>query len=676
MNSFFKTFLRLLKGLYPYYSVIYGEIEILCVMYTYRLSNFTKFMRTFARNWLFTTNHKKLGLMYLMFASFSGLFGTTLSSLIRLELAQPGSLVFANNANAYHVVMAMHAVIMVFFLVTPVVFGGFGNYFLPVQVGARDVAYPRLNNFSFWVLPSALVIALRTLWEGMKISPLNIKYESNFGQREWSLVNNNELFLVFKNDKSLYTFNNFDMQYEVKSWVDLYEIDNYLDLSKIEFCNCATLPNSFSGLNSYLPAISVESDLTNTMAGWTFTTPFSHSRYTGAPLDWALASLIVATVSSTLTLINLVVTWRYLKGRGSRYQREFYPIALLAIFISLRILIIVNPILNAGLFMLIGDRHFHTAFFTVRAGGDMLLFQHIFWFFGHPEVYILVMPAFGIASTLIPYYVRKPLGSKMHMIYAMQAIASMGFVVWGHHMYLVGIDNKARILFFVVTVMIALPASVKVCGWVGSLANSTTFLTVELLYAIVFVSFFVIGGVTGSFCAHAATDIILHDTYFIIGHFHIMLSGSLMVALFGYIFFNFREFTGVSYNWFLSAMQLSYHFIGHICTFMPALWLGYAGMPRRIQDYPWSYASWHSISSFGHVIVLISLIFFFINVSLSFYIKKSSGSKNKGLPFISSKLMYLLINKYYISSARFSYQSLGLLYIRKYLNFRKLYTPL
>jgi heme/copper-type cytochrome/quinol oxidase subunit 1 len=158
------------------------------------------------------------------------------------------------------------------------------------------------------------------------------------------------------------------------------------------------------------------------------------------------------------------------------------------------------------------------------------------------------MPAFGIASTIIPYYVRKPIGSKMHMVYAMQAIASMGFVVWGHHMYLVGIDNKARILFFVVTVLIALPASVKVCGWVASLANSTTFLSIDLLFGICFVCLFVIGGVTGTFCAHAATDIILHDTYYVVGHFHVMLSGSLMVMLFGYIYFNFREFTGVYYS--------------------------------------------------------------------------------------------------------------------------------
>lgn len=620
---------------------------------------------------MFTTNHKKLGLMYLMFSAFSGLFGTTMSSLIRLELAQPGSLVFANNANAYHVLMAMHGVIMVFFLVTPAVFGGLGNYFLPVQVGARDVAYPRLNNFSFWVLPSALVIALRALWEGMKISPNDIKFETNFSYKDWlQLSDRDEILLAFNNNKNVYNFNNYNFLNEPRSWISLYELNNsYLFDNKIS-CGCYSFPQNFSGLNSYLTSVSVESNLTNTMAGWTFTTPFSHSRFTGAPLDWALASLIVATVSSTLTLINLVVTWRYLKGRGSRYQRELYPIVLLAIFISLRILIIVSPILNAGLFMLIGDRHFSTAFFTVRAGGDILLFQHIFWFFGHPEVYILIMPGFGIASTIIPYYVRKPLGSKMHMIYAMQAIASMGFVVWGHHMYLVGIDNKARILFFVVTVMIALPASVKVCGWISSMVNSTTFLTSELFFSIVFVSFFVVGGVTGSFCAHAATDIMLHDTYFIIGHFHIMLSGSLMIMLFGYVYFNFREFTGVYYNYLLSLLQVFFHFVGHIFTFIPMLWLGYAGMPRRIQDYPWGYASWHSVASLGHVLVLFSIIFFFINVSLSFYLKKPVNSRNKGLPFIFSKVSYLLLNKYYAQLASIIKQALGLIWVRIYLGYR------
>jgi cytochrome c oxidase subunit 1 len=181
------------------------------------------------------------------------------------------------------------------------------------------------------------------------------------------------------------------------------------------------------------------------------------------------------------------------------------------------------------------------------------------------------MPAFGIASTLIPYYTRKPLGSKMHMVYAMHAIASMGFVVWGHHMYLVGIDNKARILFFVITVMIGLPASIKVCGWVGSMLNSTTFLHVEFIFAVGFVSMFVVGGLSGSFCAHAATDIMLHDTYYIVGHFHMMLSGSLMSMLFAYIYFNLREFAGIFYPTIFALLHCICHVLGHLITFIPMM---------------------------------------------------------------------------------------------------------
>nr|QIB71965.1 cytochrome c oxidase subunit 1 [Gruberia lanceolata] len=634
-----------------------------------------KYLKLFCREWFYTTNHKRLGLNYILFAAFSGLFGTTLSTLIRLELAQPGSLIFANNANAYHVTMAIHAIIMVFFLVTPLVFGGFGNYFLPIYVGARDVAYPRLNNFSLWILPAALITVLRTLWEGIRVTPSNYIYESNFTNKYWNRsIFNTELILLNKEDEENFNFKSYNFDSEAISWHNLYEKNNLNIEYSFEECN--SLPIDADTLVGYLPAINNSADLTNTMAGWTFTTPFSHSRFTGAPLDWAMAGLLVATFSSILTLINLVVTWRYLRGRGSRNQKDFYPIALIANFISLRILIIVSPILNAGLLMLLADRHFYTAFFTVRAGGDILLFQHIFWFFGHPEVYILVMPAFGIASTLIPYYTRKPLGSKMHMVYAMHAIASMGFVVWGHHMYLVGIDNKARILFFVVTVMIGLPASVKVCGWVASLANSVTFLTVELLFAISFISFFVIGGLSGSFCAHAATDIMLHDTYYIVGHFHIMLSGSLMAMLFAYIYFNFKEFLGIYYNWSFAFIHCTLHFIGHILTFVPMLWLGYAGMPRRIQDYPWGYAGWHSVASLGHTIVLTGIFFFIFNICNAIYMKRPVDSRNKGFPFIPNRVSFLLINKHYSSIVINNKQLLGNVFVREYLNFKILYTGL
>lgn len=631
MNDNLISILRLIKYMFSYINFL-------------KIMNLYYFLKIFAREWFFTTNHKKLGLNYLIFSSISGLFGTILATLIRLELAQPNSLIFANKANAYHVVVGMHAIIMVFFLVTPVVFGGFGNYFLPIQVGARDVAYPRLNNFSLWILPAGLITALRTLWEGMKISNKSTYYEQSINNySDWININRTDnIALIYKNDV---TFSDYNFNNESKNWLNLIDTNSSNNLLNYTDCNSLIL-NEDSILN-FLPTLVVSSDLTNTMAGWTFTTPFSHSRYTGNPVDWAFASLLMSTISSILTLINLIVTWRYLRGRGSRYQKELFPIVLISIFISLRLLILVSPILNAGLFMLMADRHFNTAFFTVRAGGDILLFQHIFWFFGHPEVYILIMPAFGIVSTLIPYYVRKPVGSKLHMIYAMHAISSMGFVVWGHHMYLVGIDNKARILFFVITVMIALPASTKVCGWTASLINSTTFISTELLFSILFIGFFIVGGVTGSFCAHTGTDIILHDTYYIVGHFHIMLSGSLMAMLFAYIYFNFREFFGVSYNKIFSIFHLIFHGIGQLLTFIPMLWLGYAGMPRRIQDYPWGYAGWHSVSSLGHLIVLFGIIMFLITIILAIYFKRPAITNNNGLPFIAYKVNFLGLNKYY-----------------------------
>lgn len=631
---------------------------------------FAKFingLKIFSREWLFTTNHKKLGLNYIIFAAFSGLFGTLLSTAIRVELSQPGSLLFNNNSNSYHTVVGMHAIIMVFYLVTPLVFGGFGNYFLPIQVGARDVAYPRLNNFSLWLLPAALLTAVRTLWEGIKVSAPLINTERAFDPLKWKTnLSDGSLYYSYNLDtKSTYDFNSYSFKSEVKNQIEL----NTLMDERVEGNrgDCSNLPLSADDLNSFLPLVNKTASLKSTLAGWTFTTPFSQSRFTGTPVDWALAALLIATLSSILTLINLIVTWRFLRGRGSRYQKDFFPILLIAVILAIRLLILVSPILTAGLLMLIADRHFSTSFFTVRAGGDVLLFQHLFWFFGHPEVYILIMPAFGITSTIIPYYVRKPLGSKMHMVYAMHAISAMGMVVWGHHMYLVGIDHKARIMFFVVTVMIALPASVKVCGWVAALINSTTFTSIELLFAITFVGFFIIGGVSGSICANAATDIILHDTYYIVGHFHIMLSGALMAMLMAYIYFNLREFIGVYYSWYLSFLHLVLHALGHVFTFIPMLWLGYAGMPRRIQDYPWGYAGWHSVASMGHVIVLASIICFISSIAISVYVKKPATSRNNGLPFVSTRAAFLMNDRQYARSAILSNDVTGKKLVRAYI---------
>ncbi len=526
------------------------------------------------REWCFTTNHKRLGLGYVAVGGVSTAFGTTLASLIRLELGQPGSFVFAMNAGGYHIVVSVHAIIMVFFVVTPVIFGGFGNYFLPVQAGARDVAYPRLNNFSMWLLPAGLVAMLRALWEGSRLLVFRSVSEPGSGGSGWSLeLGSRGLWPAW--DRRDFGFGSLNFAEEFLSYCSAAEEEFWLSME--------------SSLSRLIPLAMVSPRLTSTMAGWTFTTPFSHSRFTGRAVDWSLLGLVISTVTSILTTINLVSTWRFLRGRGARYQRELLPIFTISVFISLRMLLAASPILTAGFLMLLADRHFSTSFFTVRAGGDIMLFQHIFWFFGHPEVYILVVPGFGVASTLVPYFVRKPISSKMHMVYAMHAIACMAFVVWGHHLYLVGIDSKARTLFMTVTIMIGLPSSLKVCGWVVSLANGITFAATEFWLVIIFISIFFVGGMSGLMVAGAGLDILLHDTYYVVGHFHVMLSGAMVLSIIGWLYFNSREVWGVAFSTFCVGWHIGCHAIGHFLTFVPMLWLGYAGMPRRIHDYPFGY---------------------------------------------------------------------------------------
>lgn len=617
------------------------------------------FLKIVARDWCYTTNHKKLGLLYIIFAGISAVFGTTLATLIRLELGQPGSLYFSNNGGAYHIVVAIHAILMVFFVVTPIVFGGFGNYFLPTQVGARDVAYPRLNNFSVWLLPAGLISTFRALWDGM---------HTNLGMYN----------MESQSSVSGYYFNHYntDLSWDYDIAASLYKIQNYgvdtemLDTIHLFSYQHALIDFDLDHLSNLLPKVNSAADLTMTMAGWTFTTPFSHSRFTGRAVDMALIGLVFATITSIFTTINLVSTWRFLRGRGARYQKELFPIFLISAFISLRLLLIVSPILTAGFIMLIADRHFVTAFFTIRAGGDVLLFQHIFWFFGHPEVYILVIPGFGVASTIIPYYTRKPVSSKMHMVYAMHAIGSMSMVVWGHHMYLVGIDSKARTLFMTITIMIGLPSTIKICGWIVSAANGITFVSLDFWLVIIFVSIFFVGGMSGLMVAGAGLDILLHDTYYVVGHFHVMLSGAMILSVLGWIYFNFRELFGISYSWLFSSFHLGCHLIGHILCFVPMLWLGYGGMPRRIQDYPYGYSGWHSLASFGHTVVLLGLLSFSNVLAQAIYFKRPLSGRHLGLPFIGFRCAFLILDRQYAVNSSYQSQVDGIQDIRNYLKFR------
>lgn len=658
----------ILGGIYIYIGQNYYLLTIMLIIiffyYNFLKSIFLftnvkwrKFLKIIARDWFYTTNHKKLGFFYIIFAIISGLIGTTLASLIRLELSQPGSMIFNNNGGSYHITVAIHAILMVFFVVTPVVFGGFGNYFLPVQVGARDVAYPRLNNFSVWLLPAGLISILRSLWDGARIFFDNTLSSQQYSGSKWLWeFTERNIWAAYESDGGVYSLARHKVSEELQSVIKILPPNQ----------NIARL--AIDDLTLMLPYYGAAANLNACMAGWTFTTPFSHSRFTGRAVDMALVGLVFSTITSIMTTINLISTWRFLRGRGARYQRELFPIFLISVFISLRLLLAVSPILTAGFIMLIADRHFYTAFFTVRAGGDVLLFQHIFWFFGHPEVYILVIPGFGVASTLIPYYTRKPISSKMHMVYAMHSIACMSFVVWGHHMYLVGIDSKARTLFMTITIMIALPSTVKICGWLVSLTNGITFPTLELWLAVTFVSVFFIGGMSGLMVGGAGLDILLHDTYYVVGHFHVMLSGAMILSVMGWIYFNFRELSGVGYSWIFSGLHLSGHLIGHLTCFIPMLWLGYAGMPRRVQDYPSGYAGWHSVASFGHILVLAGLLCFFITLAHASYFKRPLGGRHGGLPFLATRASFIFFDKYVSAWSMHQHQLIGVKFMRAYID--------
>lgn len=624
-------------------------------LFAYYQAICTRLKKVLSREWFYTTNHKKLGIWYILFAVISSILGTSLASLIRFELSQPGSYFFGNNGGSYHIVVAAHAILMVFFVVTPIVFGGFGNYFLPTQVGSRDVAYPRLNNFSVWLLPAGIVGILRALWDGMRVGVSKFVADLQFSGREWEKdYGRQEISLDYGIDTTAFKLKSYSGG-GVQSSVYLFE-----PTTKLHTLNT-------HDLTTLLPVPKAAVDVTMTMAGWTFTTPFSHSRFTGRAVDISLAGLIFATITSIFTTINLISSWRFLRGRGARYQKELFPIFLIAAFISLRLLLLVSPILTAGFVMLLADRHFLTAFFTIRAGGDVLLFQHIFWFFGHPEVYILVIPGFGVASTIIPYYVKKPISSKMHMVYAMHAIGSMSLVVWGHHMYLVGIDSKARTLFMTITIMIGLPSTLKICGWIVSAANGFVTLSLEFWLVMIFVSIFFVGGMSGLMVAGAGLDILLHDTYYVVGHFHVMLSGAMILSLIGWIYFNFREFFGLAYSWIFASIHLGLHVIGHLFCFIPMLWLGYAGMPRRVHDYPYGYSGWQSVSSFGHSLVLLGLNSFLILIMHMIYFKRPLTARHLGLPFIIARCIFLVAERVFTLRAYLNPQFTGSRSVRKYL---------
>ena len=898
-------------------------------------------------SWVYTTNHKRIAVNYFNFVLVAGTAGMSLATIIRLEFAYPGVGVLAGDSLQYLSIATAHGVIMVFFMIMPVIFGAFGNFLLPTQLGVHDVAFPRLNSAAFWFLPGGLImlcqlvcvdrryqrmncfnirelqgilkrrffndlvnsndhhILLNESMIGVRyklnntqnIEPdiftfynfgttdiskfkntnlipsydfLNISsslqnylmsinfinyvpnfsltfirnYFINFKLVDWTVFQNityivnrdynaftlihlmfttvisltiksllsiynifNNIFTLFTlnfnlsfnlnfisnynvlnnnsstlinftadnfnttidtnynfsdstsygrfirlsnplinydykcghylgiweqlypslmlsyievargirkapwfysdqyNDLLQNAFNNYNNYFVSKLTLQLAEVDNWYSTHVTpmdNFFNIFSILKNNNGFIGYrwiaLPALnqkftkmfsststqqrilanwrelkftreawrcklltarhqntlyrrftgeeglvwSIERNAKDLLPGWAMITPFSaRTRFTAiGKTDIGLMGVLIVLNASIVSSANFLVTYRYLSTLNNRKMRDARSFFAEGLITASWMMIAANPMLVIGIIMLLFDRHWQTSFFDYSGGGDTVLFQHMFWFFGHPEVYVIMLPVFGFTNTVMSYYLRKRISARGSLLYSMYTIAFLGFFVWGHHMYMVGLSHTTRMLFSTLTVMISVPAATKLMHWCVTLVNS--FFTMELpfLFTFTFVYFFVSGGVSGMYVANTGMDILFHDTFYVIGHFHVMFAGSAMIGIFSAFYFYFPAIYGVKYSRIYGYIHYVYYIIGQLMTVIPMLWLGYCGHPRRVLDYPASFGGWHSIASAGHLLSVTALLAFFMMIYDSVRQAKPTIRNNFGVGRFNTRLNF------------------------------------
>lgn len=484
------------------------------------------------RRWLLATNHKDIGTLYLLFSFIMFLSGGVMALMIRAELFEPGLQIM--RPEFFNQLTTMHGLIMVFGAIMPA-FVGFANWMIPLQIGASDMAFARMNNFSFWLLPVAAILLITSF---------------------------------------------------------------------------------------FVPGGA-------TAAGWTLYAPLSTQM--GPGMDFAIFAIHLMGASSIMGGINIVVTILNMRAPGMTMMKM--PMFCWTWLITAFLLIAVMPVLAGAITMVLFDRHFGTSFFNAAGGGDPVMYQHIFWFFGHPEVYIMILPAFGIVSQVIPAFSRKPLFGYSSMVYATSSIAILSFMVWAHHMFATGMPVTGQLFFMYATMLIAVPTGVKVFNWVATMWRGALSFETPMMFAIGFLFVFTMGGFTGLILSMAPLDIQMHGTYYVVAHFHYVLVAGSLFALFSGWYYWAPKWTGWMYNETRGQIHFWASMIFFNITFFPMHFLGLAGMPRRYADYPAQFTDFNQIATIGAFGFGLAQVYFLFAIALPTYRGGGDHAKAEDKPW-------------------------------------------